>query len=119
MAGAPKGNTNALKHGLYARFFTDNQRAGLRRMHWADHRHEVNAMRAHGADIYKLLQDLLSRQLNVDQFVKLSNSLATAVTATGTAARTHAGLNGEDVQLGDALSEALDDVPAFTDDRTD
>ena len=30
--GAPKGNTNALKHGLYAKRYSPEETAGLRKM---------------------------------------------------------------------------------------
>lgn len=32
MAGAPKGNCNALKHGLYAKHYTPEQKEELRQM---------------------------------------------------------------------------------------
>ncbi len=39
--GAPKGNTNALKHGLYAKHYTPAERAELRRMLPDDLQHEM------------------------------------------------------------------------------
>jgi hypothetical protein len=109
---APKGNTNALRHGLYARHFNEDQRTGLRRMAWDDFRHEEFAHRAVGAAIFKLLNALLSRgEVDVDQVSKLCNALMLNTSATNTSARTHAILNGQDEQIGDALSQALEDVP--------
>jgi hypothetical protein len=120
MSGAPKSNTNALKHGLYAKQFNDDQRLGLKRMAWDDFRHEEFAHRVIGVQIFMLLNEKLAVQHpDIDQVVKLSNSFAICTTTTGTHARTHAHLNGMDEQQGDALSEALSDVPFFLDDRTD
>ena len=119
-ASAPKGNTNALKHGLYARHFNEAQRSGLKRMEWDDFRHEEFLQRVIAEGIFRLLNDLLAgRTPDIDQVVKLANSLARCTVAAGTHARTHANLNGVDEPLGDALSEALEDVPFFLDDRND
>ena len=111
MAGAPKGNTNALKHGLYARHFNADQRAALKRMDWDDFRHEEFMHRAVGEGIFKLLNDLLAGdQPDPGQVSSLVHSLHINTASASTSARTHALLNGER-QLGDALSEALADVP--------
>jgi uncharacterized protein YjcR len=45
VAGAPKGNTNALKHGLYAKQYSPEEQKELRRMSFDDLQHEINAMR--------------------------------------------------------------------------
>ncbi len=112
MAGGKKGNTNALKHGLYAKQFNENQRQGLRRMKWDDFRHEEFLHRAIGEGIFKILQALLAKKTpDIDQVVKMVNALSINTTTTSTSARTHAMLNGRDEELGDALSEALDNVP--------
>src|SRR5512137_2710286 len=118
--GAPKGNTNALKHGLYARHFNEAQRSGLKRMEWNDFRHEEFLHRVIAEGFFKLLNELLSGVTpDINLIVKLANSLARCTVAAGTHARTHANLNGLDDPLGDALSEALEDVPFFLDDRND
>ena len=110
--GAPKGNTNALKHGLYAKQFNESQRLGLRKMAWDDFRHEEFAHRAVGACIFRLLQVLLAEETpDIDQVVKLANSLARNTESTGTSARTHALFNRPDTVIEDALSEALDNIP--------
>jgi len=120
MAGAPKGNTNALKWGLYAQHFNDEQRKGLKRMHWRDERHEIFMHRTIGEDLFIHLQSLLSMPVvDLDQVVKIVNILANNTTTIGTSSRTHAILNGEDPQMGDALSEALGDFNPFEDDRKD
>ena len=117
---APKGNTNALKHGLYAKQFNEDQRSGLKKMAWDDFRHEEFAARVVASDVFRLLQNALSMPVcDVDQVSKLAQAFVAAITATGTSARTHANLNGKDEPLGDALSEALGNVPFFEDDRVD
>jgi hypothetical protein len=117
---APKSNTNALKHGLYAKQFNEDQRKGLRRMAWDDQRHEEFAARVHGSEILRLIIiELSAPVIDIDKIVKLSSSLNNALIASGTSARTHAGLNGEDPNINDALSEALGNFHPFEDDRTD
>ena len=109
---APKGNTNALKHGLYAKLFNENQRLGLKKMAWDDFRHEEFVHRSIGAGIFKLLQVLLAEKPpDIDQVVKLANSLSNNTASISTSARTHALLNRHDNEIADALSEALDNVP--------
>jgi len=109
---APKGNTNSLKHGLYAKQFNEDQRAGLKRMQWDDYRHEIFVSRVAGAGVFKKLQSILSSpEVDLDQLVKAVNLLAVAFIAAGTSARTHANLNDSEEAFGDALSLALGDVP--------
>jgi len=110
--GAPKGNTNALKHGLYARQFNEDQRLGLRKMAWDDFRHEEFAHRSVGAGIFRLLQALLAQEMpDIEQVIKLADCLSRITISTGTAARTYSILSGEDKQMEDALEQALDNVP--------
>jgi hypothetical protein len=107
-----KGNTNALKHGLYAKQFNETQRLGLKRMDWDDFKHEEFAHRAIGAGIFRLLQVLLAQETpDIEQVIRLANALSNNTISTCTSARTHVLLNGQDDSLGDALSEALDNVP--------
>ncbi len=111
MAGAKTGNTNALKHGLYAKQFNEDQRKGLKRMDWNDFRHEELAHRCAGARIFALLQAALAKEPpDIDQIVQLVFALSKNTITTSTSVRTHAILNGQDEQLEDAFSEALDNV---------
>jgi hypothetical protein len=117
---APKGNTNALKHGLYAKRFNETQRLGLRHMAWDDLRHEEFMLRVAADEIYKLLMESLSTiPIDIDHVTNLANSLAICTTATGSHARTHALLNGKERQIIDALSEALSLIDPFKDERRD
>ena len=109
---APKGNTNALKHGLYAKQFNEAQRLGLCRMAWDDFRHEEFMHRSVGAEIFRLLQVLLAKETpDIEQVIKLAASLAKNTLTTGCSARTHALLNRPDEEEVDPLWEALDIEP--------
>jgi len=109
---APKGNTNPLKHGLYAQQFTENQRLGLRKMAWDDFRHEEFLHRSIGAELFKLLRALLAEeQPDLDLAIKLAGFLAKNTLTTVVSARTHALLNPPDDAEIDPLEEALDIEP--------
>jgi hypothetical protein len=123
--GAPKGNTNALKHGLYAKHFTPEEQAGLRRMSPEDYRHEINMMRATidrlfdiQIRMYQLLDESMRSGKPVDTtgLAQISNSLSIAMTALNTTARTHALFNGTDTSLKDDFETALNSLPVFLDD---
>jgi hypothetical protein len=116
---APKSTTNALKQGLYARQFNDDQRQGLKKMAWDDFRHEEFAARTHAADLFNLLQSALRLPVvSVDHVTRLSACFVAAINAVATSASMHAHLNGQAEKPFDPLSEALDNVP-FDEDPTD
>lgn len=107
-----KGNTNALKHGLYAKQFRDDQRASLRKMAWDDHRHELNMFRTVAADVYRLLRSSLdSSSPNLDRLSTLVTDLSIAAARVDASARTHGLLNGTIESYTDALELALEMVP--------
>jgi hypothetical protein len=109
---APKGNTNALKHGLYARQFTEAQRQGLKKMSWDDFRHEEFLHRSVGAEIFRLLRALLANEMpDIDQVIKMATLLSKNTITTACSARMYAQLNVQEPITKDALSEALDNVP--------
>jgi len=123
--GAPKGNTNALKHGLYARHYNGEERLGLRNMSPEDFRHEIYMMRVAVKNVFKIQSDLHKAVEKVQDSVdtetiealaKITNSLALAVTALSTVARTHALINGKDASANDAFEQALNSLPIFLDD---
>ena len=125
MAGT-RGNTNALKHGLYAQHYDPHDRAELHRMAPDDFRHELYLMRAVVANIYAIHRQLhrlvqeklaLGEPADVEGLAKITNSLSLAVTALNTTARTYAVFNGRDALLNDALDQALDDMPIFLDEK--
>ena len=124
--GAPKGNTNALKHGLYAKHFSPEEQAGLRGSSSKDYSYEINMLRVVVKRLFKihsalnaLLEDLLrSRQpCDVDALSRISNSLSLAVTTLNTTARTHALLTGNDTSVIDAFEQALNSLSVFLDEK--
>jgi hypothetical protein len=124
--GAPKGNTNALKHGLYAKKYTPEEIAGLRNMSLTDFRHEYYMMRVVVDNVFEVQQSIRARidsrqgescPEDEEALAKITNSLARAMTALNTTAKTYALLNGEDPALNDPLDEALGEMPIFLDDK--
>ena len=124
--GAPKGNTNALKHGLYARHFTPEEQAWLRKMSPQDLRHELYMVRKAVDGVYIVQQRILARidatpassdPEDEDRLARVTNSLAIAVTALNNTARTCALFSGADATLNDPLDDALSRLPIFLDDH--
>ena len=124
--GAPKGNTNALKHGLYAKHFTVEEQGYLRRMAPNDYRPEIHMMRKAVKNVFEiqvrihaLLDSMPSSNdpKDVEALARITNSLALAITALNTTARTQALFSGTDSGLNDPLDEALDSLTIFLDDK--
>ena len=123
--GAPKGNTNALKHGLYAKHFSMEEQTGLRRMSPEDFRHEIYMMRVtinKMFDIHSRLLEIVEKSMatgkpsNVEALASITNSMSLAITALNTTARTYALFNGTDTALNDTFGEALNSLAIFLDD---
>ena len=124
--GAPKGNSNALKHGLYAKHFNPEEVTELRRMSPDDYRHEIALMRVAVRNVFNIQKSLYEKMAGmqgdektkiVEELAKITNSLATAVTALSTLGRTHAWLSGNDEEANDAFQEALNSLPIFLDEK--
>lgn len=124
--GAPKGNTNALKHGLYARHFSLAEQEGLRKMSPEDYRHELNMMRVAVKNLFEIqaslhesVKGLLASKepIDVEALARITNSLSLAVTALNATARTYALFSGTDTSLNDAFDEALNSLSVFLDDK--
>jgi len=117
MGGAPKGNCNALKHGLYAKHYTAEQKEELRKMGHGDLRHEINAARMIISDIIKIHVELMAgEKVDIDKLTKLDNSACNAIDKVSLCATRHAILNGENVTLNDSLAEALAGLPLHEED---
>ena len=123
--GAPKGNTNAFKHGLYARHYSPEEQAGLRTMTPEDYRAEIAMLRVAVKNIFEIqvrLHAMVKERLQTDQpcdveaLAMISNSLSLAVTALNTTARTYALFNGTDRGIEDAYEKALNGLSIFLDD---
>jgi hypothetical protein len=117
-----KGNTNALKHGMYAKHFTPEQRAGLQKMKPQDGTHQMYVLDVIIDDLFE--QHILEREqvkklreqgqpVDLEALTRLDNSLALAITALNATKRTHALLNGKDAASNDAFDEALNSLAIF------
>ena len=124
--GAAKGNTNALKHGLYAKGYSPEEMRGLKAMSPEDYRHEIYMLRVAVKNIFKIHGEMNKRlektlesgqKIDVEALTKTTNSLALAMTALNTTARTYALFNGTDTTLNNPLDEALGSLSIFLDDR--
>jgi len=124
--GAPKGNTNALKHGLYAKRYSPEEIAALRNMSPTDIRHEFFMIRVAVKNIFEIQQRIRARLDSLpdssnpedeEALARITNSLAQALTALNTTAKTYALFSGTDKALNDPLDEALDGMAIFLDDK--
>jgi uncharacterized protein YjcR len=109
--GAPKGNTNALKHGLYAKHFTAEEQATLRKMAPDD----VFEIHAH---VRKMMEEAVrnNQQVDVQALAQITNTLSLAMTALNTTARTYALFAGTEPSFNEDFEEALNSLPVFLDD---
>jgi hypothetical protein len=124
--GAPKGNTNALKHNLYGSQYSPRERANLRRMSPDDFRHEIYMLRVAIKNIFEIqsslhktverIQDSSPSEM-LESLARITNSLSIAVTSLSTIARTHALLGGADASLNDAFERGLNSLSVFLDDN--
>jgi hypothetical protein len=123
--GAPKGNRNALKHGLYAKHYTAEELARLRKMRPDNYEPELEMIRSVVNNVFeihiyihKLMQEEVKngQPVEVEAWTKITNSLSLALTALNTTARTHALFTGTDTTLNDDFEQALDSLPVFLDD---
>ena len=103
MPGSP-GNTNALKHGLYAKRFSLDEKKSLKQMPESDLRQEIALLRV-VAD--RLLQSLSAIENDADAQAKTATVLTLTITALNTTMRTHALLTGNYSPINDADAEAL------------
>ena len=120
--GAPKGNKNALKNGLYAKHFTPEEREGLRRMKPEDSTHEMYVLEVVISDLFeqhnlecehvKKLREQ-GQPVDLEALTRLDNSLALAITALNGTKRTHALFKGTDATSNDAYEEALNSLAIF------
>lgn len=89
--GAPPGNKNALKHGLYARTYTATGRTGLGDMPPLESIHEIYMLR----DRIARLIGIIDRCTDEDRLVRLYNALFSGVQRLLAAMRTHNFLVGD------------------------
>jgi hypothetical protein len=124
--GAPKGNRNALKHGLYAKHYTAEELARLRKMKPDNYEPELEMIRSVVNNIYGIHAYLINlvneavknnQPVDVEALARITNSLSQALTALNTTARTHALFSGTDSSLNDDFEDALNSLPVFLDDK--
>jgi hypothetical protein len=122
--GAPRGNANALKHGLYAKHYDPKDRYGIRDISPDDLCQEIHMMRVVVRNLYDQHERMLKRLERVSEdrrleeleaFTRLTNSFSLAVAALNTTTRSYAILHGRDAALNDAFEQALAALPVFAD----
>ncbi len=101
--GAPLNNKNALKHGLYAHYYTDNQRAALKDMPPLESLSEIHMLRIGLDMVLKLILECEDE----DRKVKLFNSLFNGTQRLLAAMRTQALLVGDNKEILTDFWEAL------------
>jgi len=105
---APKGNTNALKHGLYAKHYSPEEQKELRRMSFDDLQHEINAMRKVAADILEEHNKIKAGGVvDLEQLARTDNSLCNAIDKVSLCAIRHSVLTGNNPTVNDSMLEAL------------
>ena len=122
---APKGNKNALKHGLYAKHFTQEDLARLRKMTPDNYEPELGMIRKVVENVFEIqvyLQKIEAeaaqnnQPVEVEALAKITNSLSLALTALNTTARTQALFSGTEPSFNDDFDEALNSLPVFLED---
>ncbi len=101
---AKKRNTNALRHGLYARHYTNEERASLEQMPPLESLHEINMLRSTLDRILSMIESCDDE----DRKVKLLNSLFVGSQRLVNAMRTHTILVGDNKELLTSFWEAVE-----------
>jgi hypothetical protein len=104
MSGAPKGNKNHLKHGLYARHYTEAERTELEKAPALEALDEITMLRSSLDHILALIEDCD----DPDRKVRLYNSLFTGTQRLLAAMRTHTVLVGDNQELLTTFWEAVE-----------
>jgi hypothetical protein len=110
---AKTGNTNALKHGLYAKRFRAEELKDLRQMPADDLRAEIALLRVTLSRITSLIEDTEDADIKT----RYINAATNAALAIATLARTHAILTGKYNPLEEALIAALSQTSPYHDNR--
>jgi hypothetical protein len=112
---ASPGNTNALKHGLYARRFSDAEKKHLRGINPQDLTFEIAALRV-AAD--RILALIATAEKDEDK-ANYHNALTHAMIGIATLARTNSILTGTYTPLEDAKAQTLANVDFYLTDDAD
>jgi hypothetical protein len=103
MMPAPAGNKNALRHGLYAKHYTEQQKKDLQNTPPLEAFDEINMLRATLDGLLVLIADCEDE----DRKVKLYNALYTGTQRLLAAMRTHTILVGDNQELLTSFWEAV------------
>ena len=106
---AKAGNTNALKHGLYAKRFQPDEVKSLRKMPFDDLRQEIALLRI----TLDRIAGLLEHAPDDDTKIKYISAATTASLAVATLVRAHSILAGTYTPLDDALEKALLEIDPY------
>jgi len=102
--GAPKRNTNDLKHGLYAKHYTPDESRRMEQMPAMESLHEIHLLRL---TIDKVLSTIETCE-DDDRRVKLYNTLYLGVQRLMSAMRTQSILVGDSQEILTSFWEAVD-----------
>ena len=105
MAGAPKGNKNALKHGFYSRGFTQSEQTALDHAR-PDPLDEIACLRTHANRVNAWLLERDPSSCDESYFTAL-NTLVNITISIGTLIRTHALINGKSSNIELAIQDAI------------
>ena len=105
MAGAPKGNHNALKHGFYSRLFTPQEHAALAHAR-PDPLDEIACLRTHASRLNAWLLARAPASYDESYFTAL-NTLVNLNISIATLLRTHALLTGRSSNIEQAIQTAI------------
>jgi hypothetical protein len=94
--GAPQGNRNALKHGLYARHFPYEFKKIFLKWGLTDYAAEVQALRV---SIDKLVEFILTPGADSDAITRKTLAMAVAVSALVNTSRQHSLFNSNDTPV--------------------
>ena len=72
--GAQPGNSNAVRHGFYSRFFTRAEMSGLDSDVKGEFHDEINLARVNAIRLAEVLQDYKS--MSIEDFIAASNALS-------------------------------------------
>jgi hypothetical protein len=118
---APKGNTNALKHGLYAKHYHPDEIKELKRMEPDNLLYELMAARSKADKAHGLAETEIAKpEKDVSKIVALIGAWDAALLTVATIASRISFLSGTNKTIGDSLMQALSEMPAFDpDDESD
>lgn len=104
--GAQPNNTNALKHGFYARSFNNLEEADLSKLE-NDLQGEIVMLKVATRRLFELAS---SEATDLEDSLKILAALGVSATRIATLARTQRLLTGEEPGLNGALNQALSEV---------